>query len=201
MGVKPTMTEELNEWLTKYRSPDIRFPQEGNEEEEHLADQIDQRMWSYMYGPGMQMLTEKIDGRVEAGMDFLEGFGKRNSEKMEKMEKLQVERAQKQGQNMEEQSQRIHELKLEQERGQGELEGKMKAMKVGLWGMGGLALIGMGGLGLVVFWPRIKNLLSKKDKKDDGKEASKERRKRGTKEDGAKEDYFRWRRKRQVKWE
>ena len=61
--MKSTMAEELNKWLENYRSPDIRFPEEGNEQQERLADQIDQRMWSYMYGPGMQMLVERVDDR------------------------------------------------------------------------------------------------------------------------------------------
>lgn len=185
------MSEELKEWLTKYRAPEIRFPQEGNEVEEHLADQIDQRLWSYMYGPGMQMFMEKVDDRVKSGITLMGEIEKSHGEKIRKIEKGHEEQMREMERGQEE---KIHEMKLEQERGRGELEGKMRTLKMGLWGVGGAALVGFGGLGLYALWPKIRKLLAKKDEKEHETKASKRKR------DGTM-NYFRWGRERPVRWE
>jgi len=156
--------------------PFPRPPQEGNEAEEHLADQIDQRLWSYMYGPGMQMFREKVDDRVDSGMTMMGAIEKAHAEKIAKMETAQCEKMQ--------------ELKLQQEKGRGELEGKMKALKVGLWVLGGVTLVGMCGLGVLALWPRIKSLLQRNGEQEEAKGERTSKNSTIVKRDGARDDYF-----------
>jgi hypothetical protein len=70
----------------------------------------------------------------------------------------------------------------------------MRTLKMGLWGVGGAALVGFGGLGLYALWPKIRKLLAKKDEKEQETKASKRKR------DGTMK-YFRWSRERPVRWE
>ena len=79
------------------------------------------------------MFIDKVDDRVDSGMAMMGAIEKAHAEKIAKMETAQNEKMQ--------------ELKLQQVKGRGELEGKMKALKVGLWGLGGVTLVGMCGLG------------------------------------------------------
>src|SRR5579862_1808800 len=94
----------------------IRFPQEGDEVEEHLADQIDQRLWSYMYGPGMQMFMEKVDDRVKSGITLMGEIEKSRGKRIRMIEKGHEQQMREIEKGQEE---RIHGIKLEQERGRG----------------------------------------------------------------------------------
>jgi hypothetical protein len=139
--VKSTMAEELNKWLENYRSPDIRFPEEGNEQQERLADQIDQRMWSYMYGPGMQMLVERIDNRVVSGLSFLKAIGEGTDEK-------------------------LTTLKSQHTRERDALKNSLSKTQTALWGIGGLLALGTTALAAVNFWPKVKKIFERKKKSE-----------------------------------
>ena len=138
--MKPTMAEELNQRLENYRSPDIRFPEEGNEQQEHFADQIDQRIWSYMYGPGMQMLVERVDDRVLSGLSFLKAIGEGTDEK-------------------------LTTLKAQHQTERDELKKSLSQTQTALWGVGGLLAFGTTALAVVTLWPKLKRYSKERNQK------------------------------------
>jgi hypothetical protein len=169
--VKPTIGEELKEWLTEYRSPDIRFPEEGNEQQEHLADQIDQRVWSYMYGPGMQLFLQRVDDRVASGISLFSAIEKGHEERLQAFEAHhETERA--------------------------TLQKSLAGTQRVLWGLGGLCALGTGAFATITLWPKIKEFFRrKKSKQVSGDTADRDQDGKTTKEEPPK-NYFKWKRDR-----
>ena len=168
--MKSTMAEELSKWLENYRSPDIRFPEEGNEQQERLADQIDQRMWSYMYGPGMQMLVDRIDNRVVSGLSFLKAIGDGTDEKLTTLKAQHISE---------------HEA----------LKKSLSKTQTALWGVGGLLALGTTALAAVNFWPKVKKIFERKKKSEVSDDGELEEEDPNNKE---MKNYFKWKRDRSV---
>lgn len=170
--MKPTMSEELNQLRERYRSPDIRFPEDGNEEQERLADQMDQRLWSFMYGPGMQMFAERLDERVSSGLSFLKTIGDGTDEKLTALKSK-------------------HEIEREL------LKKSLSQTQNALWGMGGLFILGTGALATFMLWPKFRNLVEKRKKSKTSDKGQRQESEAANKEEGQK-NYFKWKRDRTV---
>jgi hypothetical protein len=166
LGVKPTIGEELKEFLTEYRSPDIRFPEEGNPQEQHLADQIDQRLWSYMYGPGMQLFLQRVDDRVASGIALLSVIEKGHEEKIAALQAQQKQ------------------------------DSSRAATQRTLWGLGGIFALGTGAFAAVALWPKVKEFFRKKKSKQTADKAADRDEDDGASKEENPQNYFRWKRDR-----
>jgi hypothetical protein len=62
------------------------FKSNRNEQQEHLPDQIDQRVWSYMYGPGMQLFLQRVDDREASGISLFSAIERGHEEKLQAFE-------------------------------------------------------------------------------------------------------------------
>lgn len=166
LGVKPTIGEEFKEYLTEYRSPDIRFPEEGNPHQEQLADQIDQRLWSYMYGPGMQQFLQRVDDRVASGIELLSAIEKGHEEKIEALQAQQ------------------------------KLDRSQAATQRTLWGLGGIFALGTSAFVAVALWPKVQEFFRKKTSKQRIDEAADGGENDSLSKDENKKNYFKWKRDR-----
>lgn len=141
--VHPTMGEEFTGYLEKYRSPDIHFPEEGNEPQERLAGQIDQRLWSYMYSPGMQTFLNKVDEAIASRFSITKMY----------LDKKGVERNE------------VLRQRLESD--MSAMEQKLTDTRNTLWGLGGLFVVGGGALAAYTLWPKFKAFFSTKARRPD----------------------------------
>ena len=115
--MKPSLSQEWRQDLKKnYHPEELDFPRTGNQKEELLAYQIDQRVTSFMYSPGMERLLDRLDKNIMAGIRLIE----------------------------EETDEKIMALNDQHQSDTGELTRQLRKTRTALWGLGGVvALAGL----------------------------------------------------------
>jgi hypothetical protein len=180
------LSEEWHQDLkNSYRPEEDDFPQVGNEKEELLAYQIDQRVTSFMYSPGMQRLLDTVDKNIMAGTRVIE------------------EGTHEQITALDEQ----HHTDREQ------LVKKLGETRTALWGLGGLMAAGGLAFAAAALWPKIREYISNRVKTSESEELEElpgdeeeeleEAEGEGIEEEKGTKSYFKWKRDRgdEIKWE
>jgi hypothetical protein len=127
------LSEEWHQDLKdSYRPEEEDFPQLGDEKEELLAYQIDQRVTSFMYSPGMQKLLDRVDENLMHGARLIE---EGTNDKIA---------------TLNEQHQADRDLLVQ----------KLGETRRTLWGLGGMTVVGGIALAAVALWPKIRDLIS-----------------------------------------
>jgi len=183
--VKPKLSEEWHQDLKNiYRPEEDDFPQPGNQKEELLAYQIDQRVTSFMYSPGMQRLLDRVDKNIMAGTRVIE----------------------------EDTNDKITALEEQHQIDRDKLVKKLGETRKALWGLSGLMAAGGLAFAAAALWPKIREFISnrvKNSKSEDNVElpADEEGLDEVEVEDDEEEEgnksYFKWKRDRmnEIKWE
>jgi hypothetical protein len=163
------MGEEYAQHLGRYRSPDIHFPEEGNEEQERLAGQIDQRLWSYMYSPGMQTFVNKVDEAIASRFMITKAYiEKKTQEKVDGLQQKYIA-------------------------DQAAMRKSVSQTKAAVWGLGaGLVAFGGTALAAFVLWPKIMEFFARRTQRRQEEESS-EQIKNGNNQ-GKRKNYFQWKR-------
>ena len=138
------MSEEWHEDLkNSYRPEEDDFPQLGDEKEELLAYQIDQRVTSFMYSPGMEKLLDRVEKNIMHGTRLIE----------------------------EETHDKIAAVDEQRQMDREELVQRLGETKRALLGLGGIVAVGGIAFAAVALWPKIRDFISSKLNNNESEES------------------------------